>query len=217
MFHNPVTMGFVMATTLERKQRININEPQLDISNEAPAFTEDFESKLADAQTQLEMLHSQRKNLERQKLALEDLNHRKQEFMNGQLDLTEKLSSAITTIERELFESKQEMEDLEQTKSAFTNHLRKIESLNPEAWPKDNLNTELQSALMALDKAEDEYEQAVSYFTGSKRSGVFGGSPSSSRSTRTGSDFQSNVLNGLAFNLPVIVLGSLALLVYLLK
>ena len=210
-------MGLVMATTLERKQRISINDPQLEISEEAPAFTEDFESKLADAQTQLEMLHSQRKNLERQKLALEDLNHRKQEFMNGQLDLTEKLSSAITTIERELFESKQEMEDLEQTKSAFSNHLRKIETLNPEAWPKENLNTELQSALLTLDKAEDEYEQAVSYFTGSKRSGVFGDSSSPARGVRVSSDFQANVLNGLAFNLPVILLGSLALIVYLLK
>jgi len=206
-----------MATTLERKQRININNDQLEIPEEVPAFTEDFESKLADAQTQLEMLHSQRKNLERQKLALEDLNHRKQEFMNGQLDLTEKLSSAITTIERELFESKQEMEDLEQTKSAFATHLRKIESLNPEAWPKDNLNTELQSALLTLDKAEDEYEQAVSYFTGSKRSGVFGGPSSSVRGSRSDSEFRATVLNGLAFNLPVIILGSLALLVYLIK
>jgi len=210
-------MGFVMANTLERKQQISINDPQLEISEEAPAFTEDFESKLADAQTQLEMLHSQRKNLERQKIALEDLNNRKQEFMNGQLDLTEKLSSAITTIERELFETKQEMEDLEQTKSAFATHLRKIETLNPEAWPKDNLNTELQSALLTLDKAEDEYEQAVSYFTGSKRSGVFDGSSSPSRGARVGSDFQSTLLNGLAFNLPVILLGSLALIIYFLK
>jgi hypothetical protein len=89
--------------------------------------------------------------------------------------------------------------------------------LNPEAWPKDNLNSELQSALLTLDKAEDEYEQAVSYFTGSKRSGVFGGSPSSSRGGRASSDFQATVLNGLAFNLPVLILGSLALLIYLTK
>lgn len=205
-----------MATTAERKQHIRVRETQMEIPSDNPAFTEDFEGKLADAQTQLEMLQTQRKQLEREKLALEDLNQRKQEFLNGQIDLSERFATAITTIERELFESKQEMDDLEQTRTAFANHLSRIESLNPEAWPKDSLTAELQKALVILDKAEDEYEQAVSYFTGTRRGSVFGSQSSSTGMTAT-SDFHTMFRNGLAFNLPVIILGTFALLIYLFK
>lgn len=206
----------MMPNTLDRKQQIKVRETQMEISEEGSAFTEDFEGKLADAQTQLEMLQAQRQELERQKLALEDLNLRKQEFLNGQLDLTEKFSNAITGIERELFESKQELEDLEQTRAAFAAHLNRIESLNPEAWPKDSLSTELQQALMILDKADEEYEQAAQYFAGTRKGSLFGGS-SGARSLAGSSDFATTFKNGFAFNLPVLVLGSLALLVYLLK
>ncbi|MGD1979657.1 MAG: hypothetical protein PVJ98_09700 [Akkermansiaceae bacterium] len=206
-----------MPNILERKQHLKVNETQMEISDENSAFTDDFEGKVADAQSQLEMLHAQRRELERQKLALEELNHRKQEFLNGQLDLTEKFAASITAIERELFESKQELEDLEQTRAAFANHLNRIESLNPEAWPKETLNTELQKALVILDKAEDEYDQAASYFAGTRKSGIFGGNPGNIRGLSSSSDFQTMLRNGFAFNLPVILLGTLALVIYLIK
>jgi chromosome segregation ATPase len=206
-----------MSTTVDRKQHIKVRETQMEIPSDGPAFSEDFEQKMSDAQAQLEMLQTQRRELERRKLALEDLNHRKQEFLNGQLDLSEKFSTAITTIERELFEMKQETEDLAQTRTAFVNHLTRIETLNPEAWPKENLSIELQKALGVLDKAEDEYEQAVSYFTGTRKSSIFGGPSSSIGGVTSPSDFHTMLRNGLAFNLPVIILGSLALLIYLFK
>lgn len=207
-----------MSTTAERKQNIRVNETQMEMPAEGPAFTEDFEGKLADAQSQLEQLQAQRSELERQKLALEDLNQRKQEFLNGQLDLSERYAAALTALERELYLSKQEIDDLEQTRKSFVNQLHKIESLNPEAWPKESISTELQQALLTLDKAEDEYEQAVSYFTGTRKASIFGGPNASGRPYMGGNgDFQAMLRNGLAFNLPVIILGALALLVYLLK
>lgn len=206
-----------MPETLDRKQHLHLPESQLEISDRNPAITEDFEGQLADAQTQLEMLQAQRRELERQKMALEDLNQRKQEFLNGQLDLTEKFSNAVTSIERELFESKQEIEDLEQTRNAFANHLKRIESLNPEAWPKESLSNELEKALTILDKAEDEFEQAAAYFADTRKNSLFGGPSAGMRGLRASSDFHTMFRNGFAFNLPVLVLGTLALLVYLIK
>ena len=137
--------------------------------------------------------------------------------MNGQLDLTEKFATSITNIEREIFESKQELDDLDQTRAAFVNHLNRIESLNPEAWPKDALSTELQKALVILDKADEEFENATSYFSGTRKSSLFGGPSGSIRGVSAQGDFLTMLRNGLAFNFPVIVLGSLALLIYLLK
>lgn len=206
-----------MPSTLDRKQHIKLNEDQLEIPPASAAFTEDFEGQVSSAQARLELLQAQRGELERQKLALEELNHRKQEFLNGQLELSEKFSNAITMIERELFESKQEMEDLDQTRAAFANHLNRIENLNPEAWPKEKLNSELQKALSTLDKAEDEYEQAVSYFTGTRNGSLFGGQSRSIHGAHSSSEFQTMVRNGLAFNLPIVILGTIALLAYLAK
>jgi len=207
-----------MATISERKQHIKVRETQMEIPSGSPAITQDFDKKLSDAQSQLEVLQTQRRQLELEKIALEDLNHRKQEFLNGQIELSEKFSNAVTTIDRELFEMKQEIEDLAQTRKAFANHLKRIESMNPEAWPKKSLDTELQKSLSVLDKAEDEYEQAVSYFTGTRKSSIFGGSNSSSiGGNGAPSEFSTMLRNGLAFNLPVIVLGTLALFVYLFK
>jgi len=88
-----------MASSLQRKQHIKVRETQMEIPSDRPAFTEDFEGKLSEAQSQLEILQNQRRELERQKIALEDLNHRKQEFLNGQIELSEKFSNAVTTIE----------------------------------------------------------------------------------------------------------------------
>jgi hypothetical protein len=203
-----------MPTTQSRKQHIKVRETQMEISDEKAPFTDDFEGKLADAQTQLEALHSQRAELERQKIALEDLNQRKQEFLAGQLELSERFATAITTIDRELFESKREAEDLDQTRIAFANHLNRLESLNPEAWPKDSLGTELEKALVILDKADEEFEQAVSHFGETRKDSLFSGQPGSFSGASSQGNFIGMIRNGFAFNLPIILLGSVAILIY---
>ncbi|MGC6427192.1 MAG: hypothetical protein ACON5H_09385 [Akkermansiaceae bacterium] len=206
-----------MATTTQRKQHLNLVESQMEMAPTAPGISTDFEGKLEDAQQQLEYLHQQREKLERQKIALEELNQRKQDFMHGQVDLTEKLSSAINSMDRELFESKQDIEDMEQARVSFATHLQRIEALNSDSWSKEELRDELEKAISILKRADDEYDQAVSHFSGAHRgSGIFG--PSTGRNPRAaGGDFSTMMRNGLAFNLPVIILGSVALMVYLLR
>ena len=206
-----------MPTTQSRKQHIKVRETQMEISDEKAPFTDDFEGKLADAQTQLEALHTQRAELERQKMALEDLNQRKQEFLAGQLELSERFATAITTIDRELFESKREAEDLDQTRITFASHLNRLESLNPEAWPKDSLGAELEKALVILDKADEEFEQAVSHFGETRKDSLFNGQTGSFSGTSSKGNFIGMIRNGFAFNLPIILLGSIAILIYHLK
>ena len=74
---------------------------------------------------------------------------------------------------------------------------------------------------MTIDIASDEYDQAVAHFEGTRSGGYLrpgvetrtrgeprGATPASSWST---------LRNGFAFNLPIVVLGGLALVVYLVK
>ena len=114
-------------------------------------------------------------------------------------------------------ELRQELEDLEQTRQAFSAHLERLEHIEPEAWPRESLGQELNRANLMLDQAEEEFDGAVAHFAGGRTRGLFGGGGVRAKSAKPAGEFRSMLRNGLAFNLPVVILGTLALLLYLLK
>jgi chromosome segregation ATPase len=203
----------------QHTHRVKLQESELDLGADpySRITGEDFDGKLRQAQQQLEILQHQREALERKKIELDDLNRRKEEFVNGQIEITERLAGSLTSIDRELFELRQELEDLEQTRQSFAAHLHRIEKIEPESWPRDALSAELNRALVMLDQAEEEFDSAVAHFAGGRVRGIFGNSGAKGIKGRTGGDFVTTMKNGIAFNLPVIVLGGIALLLYLFK
>jgi hypothetical protein len=111
-------------------------------------------------------------------------------------------------------------EDLEQCRSCFAGHLDKIQKVTPENWNRDNLSEKLERATLLIDLAADEYDQAAAHFEGTRSGGIFG--RASKRSQRAGrrkesSEFVQNLRNGFAFNLPMLALGGVALIVYLMS
>jgi phage-related tail protein len=206
-----------MPGNAEHTHHIRIRSTQLEMA--PTAGTDDYDGKLKAAQAQLEQLQQQREELERKKQELEELHERKHRFLHQQAELTEKLTSAITLIDRELFEMKQETEDLEQCRVCFAGHLDKLQKINPEAWSREQLGPNLDRASVSVDLASDEYDQAATHFEGMRSGAIFGhGKRSRTRAGATaGSDFIGQVRNGLAFNLPVVVLGTAALIIWLFK
>lgn len=209
-----------MATPTDHTHHIKIRSSQMEMptSHAAGRGTEDYDRKLREAQEELQRIQSQQEELERKKQELEELTSRKRAFVSQQVELTERLTSALTLIDRELFEMRNEAEDLEQCRSCFAGHLDKLQKVNPENWNRDNLSEKLERATMLLDLAADEYDQAAAHFEGSRSGAIFG--RASKRSQRAGrrkesSEFAQNVRNGFAFNLPMLVLGAIALIVYL--
>ncbi len=181
---------------------------------------EDYDRKLKDAQVELDRIQQQREELERKKSELEELTSRKRAFLSQQVELTERLTTSLTLIDRGLFEMRQEAEDLEQCRVCFAAHLDKIEKFNPESWSRENLSDKLEKASMAIDIATDEYDQAAAHFEGGRNGSVFGRASKRARiAHRNGSpsEFMVNLRNGFAFNLPIVILGGLALLAYLTK
>ncbi|KAB2639950.1 MAG: hypothetical protein DVB26_06355 [Verrucomicrobia bacterium] len=210
-----------MPATSDHTHHIKMRTTQLEMpTRPGPAVMEDYDSKLQAAQDELERIQVQREELEQKKRVLEELTARKRSFLTQQVELSEKLSSAVTLIERELYEIRQESEDLEQCRVCFVSHLDKLDKINPESWTRDNLSDKLERSVMAVDIASDEYDQAASHFEGGRSGAIFGRAAKRGRSrsqTAQHSDFLLNLRNGLAFNLPVCVLGSAALVIYLLK
>lgn len=211
-----------MAAPGEHTHHIKIRSTQMEMSPAGSSNRdEDYDRKLKDAQDELDRIQLQREELERKKSELEELTTRKRGFLSQQVELTEKLTSSLTLIDRELFEMRQEAEDLEQCRVCFAAHLDKIQKLNPESWSRDHLSEKLEKASMTIDIAADEYDQAAAHFEGSRSGAIFGRASKRGRSAgvrRAGSsEFVANLRNGFAFNLPLVVLGGLALLVYLAK
>lgn len=211
-----------MPTPGEHTHHIKIRSTQMEMpSSGAGARADDYDDKLKAAQQELDRIQQQREELERKKRELEELTARKRTFITQQIELTEKLSASLTLIDRELFEIRQEADDLEQCRTCFAAHLDKLQKFNPENWTRENLSEKLERATMAIDLAADEYDQAAAHFEGSRSGAIFG--RASKRGERpngrgaAASEFSANLRNGFAFNLPVLVLGSFALLVYLLK
>lgn len=204
-----------MSSATEHTHHIRIRNTQLEMDpNQAGAPRDDVDGQLRDAQTQLEQLQAQREELERLKQETEQLTHRKRGLISTQVEMTERLSSSSTLIEREIFEMRQEIEDLEQCRDCFSGHLKKVEKLNPEGWSRDQLADQLDRALAIVEHAEDEYSQAADHFSRTRSASIFSGVR---RAKGPKSEFMQQLNRGLAFNLPIIALGSIALLVYLIK
>ncbi|MGL5020313.1 MAG: hypothetical protein ACRDBP_19410 [Luteolibacter sp.] len=210
-----------MATPVEHTHHIKIRSTQMEMSAGGSAHRdEDYDRKLKDAQEELDRIQLQREELERKKSELEELTVRKRTFLSQQVELTEKLTSALTLIDRGLFEIRQEADDLEQCRVCFAAHLDKIQKINPENWSRDNLPERLEKSSMVIDIATDEYDQAAAHFEGTRSGSIFGRASKRGRANaRLGgsSEFMANLRNGFAFNLPIVLLGGVALAVYLTK
>lgn len=212
-----------MATPTDHTHHIKIRSSQMEMPNSSASGrgAEDYDRKLKEAQEELQRIQHQQEELERKKLELEELTSRKRAFVSQQVELTEKLTSALTLIDRELFEMRNEAEDLEQCRSCFAVHLDKIQKITPENWNRDNLSEKLERATLLIDLAADEYDQAAAHFEGSRSGAVFGraskrGQRAGRRSKESG-EFIQNLRNGFAFNLPILALGTVALVVYLMS
>jgi chromosome segregation ATPase len=214
------TTTSAMPSTNEYTHPINVRSRQLDMPTRV-GYQEDYDDKIKSAQLELERIQQEREELERKKRELEELTSRKRAFLSQQVELTEKLSAAITLIDRELHEMKGEMEQLEQCRVCFSDHLDKIQKHDPEKWTRDNLHERLEKASAVTDMAADEYDQAAEYFEGTRAGGIFGRASKSVRqktkTQKTESEFLGQLVNGFAFNLPIIILVAAGLVVYFLK
>ncbi|HVJ45163.1 MAG TPA: hypothetical protein VM511_02180 [Luteolibacter sp.] len=207
-----------MATPAEHTHHIKVRSTQLEMSSGNGGRVDDYDNKLKAAEAELERIQQQREEIERQKRELEELTTRKRNFITQQVELTEKLSNALTLIDRELYSMRQEADELEQCRVCFAAHLDKIQKYNPESWTRDNLSEKLDRATMATDIAADEYDQAAAHFENGRSGAIFGRASKRGRALKNASgEFGANLRNGFAFNLPILVLGALALLAYLVK
>lgn len=136
-----------------------VSTPELAFTGPAP-HQEEVDSRLNVTRDQLSNLRRQQEELERQKGELEDLRRKQDEYSRGRTEMSEKITRALVTLEREQIETQRVAEVCGRTREAFANYLEQIHEIKDEEWTSENVRTELSHALGVIENARLEYNRA---------------------------------------------------------
>ena len=200
-------------------ERIRPIEQMLELSEEDNASTEHLDSQVQKAQEQLIQLKRQQEQIEKQKRELEELSRRQEELERGRAEMTDKLTRSLVVLEREAYDAQKKMEQLRATRESFGQHLELLESIDPRTWNPSELTKELSRALSTVDDARTEYSQQRSRLQATANEHESMPLPETSSGFEASSgmahSFGQWLQIGLAFTLPLIVFGMIALLLFL--
>ena len=197
------------------------NQPRdqfLNLPEGDPLSTDHLDEKVHQAEQREQVLKRELETLEKQRRELDDLTRRQEAVNTGKTDLVDKLTRARVVIEREIHDASKRLEMLQTIDSAFEHHLDGLEAIDTKFVEGLDMNRELTRALAALDNARGEYTKSYPKVcvipeqdAGSSASEPgYAGDYSGGGEAK---DFIGWVKIGVAFSLPLIVFGLIALIV----
>jgi hypothetical protein len=170
---------------------------------------EHLDSQVQKAQEQLLSLKRQQEAIERQKRELEEMSRKQDQLQAGRAEMIEKFTRALVVVEREEYETHKRAELLRSVKEGFGQHLQYFESLDLKGIEGPDLARELTRALSALDDAKTDYSQTIpkisAHDTDDTQAAGFGYASDASGTNQ----FMYWFKIGIAFTLPLTVIGLL--------
>ncbi len=189
----------------------------LELNEDEGGTTEHLDSQVQKAQEQLIALKRQQEQIEKQKRELEELSRRQEELERGKAEMGDKLTRSLVVLEREAYDSQKKLEQIRATRESFEQHLGLLESIDPKGWNPAELHKELSRALSTVDDARAEFSQQRSRLSASGDESSDVGLPEAAPEVAIGggNSFMQWMQIGLAFTLPLIVFGLIALFLFL--
>jgi len=192
------------------------NEPFLDLPEGDELSTEQLDAQVQRAQEQLLSLKRQQDTIEKQKRELEELSRRQEQLNTGKSEMIEKLTRAAVVLERELYDAQKRVEQLREIQDAFSQHYNILESINPKAWEGGDLGRELSKALSAVDDARSEFSKSLPKIQIDAPAAPYAAEDEPADGSGESHDFVYWFKSGFAFTLPLLILGILGLIAFLL-
>ncbi|MBA2622852.1 MAG: hypothetical protein H0U88_04430 [Chthoniobacterales bacterium] len=199
------------------QERVRPVEQMLELNEEEANSTEHLDSQVQKAQEQLISLKRQQEQIEKQKRELEELSRRQEELERGRTEMTDKLTRSLVVLEREAYDSQKKLEQIRATRESFEQHLTLLETIDPKSWNPADLHKELSRSLSTVDDARAEFSQQRSRLSaagGDEMSEVALPEVAADVSLGSGNGFMQWMQIGLAFTLPLIVFGLIALAIF---
>ena len=132
--------------------------------------------------------------------------------------MLDKLTRSLVSVQREAEEAQKRLEQLNAIHNSFTQHLRGIENINPKVWGANELPRELSKALSAVEDARADYIKAqakIAVDAPAESSGAAVSSYEQEYATFEERGFSYWLKSGVAFTLPLWLLGLIALVVWI--
>jgi chromosome segregation ATPase len=172
---------------------------------------EELERDLQQKREQLLLLRRQQEELERQKTDLEDLRRKHEEYARGRQEMIEQLTRALVLLDREQVEAQRRVELCISTRQQFREALEQLQQIRDEEWTSANVRTELSRALGILDNTRAELQRAAA------RLECLNPKQLAAETTKdtASAEFARYVRLGLAASLPLIIVGTIWLVVFL--
>jgi len=195
-------------------ERHSPQDDLLDLEEDlsAPA-AEQLDSQVAQAQERLSALKRQAEQLEREKQKLEELSRRQEQFDAGRAEMVDKFTGSLVQIQRETDETLKRLEILKNVQASFTSYLQEIEAINPKEWSQAELPKELSRAIGAIEDARSVYTKSQAQVAADDGRGG-GLSPYEAEGAEGAQSFSYWLMAGVAFTLPLCVLGVLGLILW---
>ena len=182
---------------------------------QAPS-AEELQNQVKRAQSELLHLRQRQDQIEKEKQRLEELTRRQEDLERGRNEIADKLTRGIILVQRETEEAQRRLEQLNTIQDSFAEHLHNLEDINPKSWNGRDLPRELTRALGTVDEARSAYARSHAKIA-----------PSSEIESEHALDdggyfpdlgdhgFAYWLRSGVAFTLPLVALGTVALFIWI--
>ena len=182
----------------------------------------EIDARVEQARQQMLELRRQQEELERQRQELEDLRRREEDFEKGKAEMLEELSRAVVTIEQEEFELNKRSTTLTNCREVFQDYVRQLQDIHETEWVGDEIKGHLSKAVSIVEAARAELNKgrAQLSFLGEgpvKLQNDLLAPSAPATSQPAAFDFTQEMMRGFARQLPLIGLGALALLIWLMR
>jgi len=190
-------------------ERVRETDPLLNL--EEDESVEHLDDQVQKAQEQLIHLKRQQEQIEKQKRELEELSRRQEQFQRGKTEMVETFTRALVVLERQIYDAQKRVEQLRSINESFIQHLAIIEAINPKSWENLDINKELNRALSAVDDARTEYNRSRAVISAETNEDVLASTNAGAENPgfydAPARDFMYWLKSGLAFTLPLVILG----------
>ena len=177
---------------------------------------EELQDQVQRAQSELNDLRKRQDQIEREKLRLEELSRKQDELESGRNEIADRLTRAIILVQRETEEAQRRLEQLNNVQDSFAEHLSVLEAIDPKSWHGRDLPRELTRALGAVDEARSAYARSHAKISPAADSeSGFSEESGTLFSEVSDQSFAYWLRSGLAFTLPLLILGTVTLFIWI--
>ena len=176
-----------------------------------PTQKEELEFELQQKREQLLLLRRQQEELERQKGDLEDLRRKHEEYARGKAEMIEQLTRGLVVLEREQIEAQRRVESCSSARQSFREGLERLQTISDEEWTSANVRAELSQALGIVENSRTELRHACARLDCLNPKQL----AEEEGKDEAASEFWRYFRLGFAASLPVIMAGTVWLIIFL--